>query len=659
MSAVKRLVQFFAVPDNPALVQAQARAFSRQVPLMYAILLLNSVVLAGNYPQAPDLLRLYVPGFLALLCLLRILRWWRMRLRDLSYQEARRLLRSTVVMAAVLGLGFSSWALSLYPYGDAYQQSHVAFYIGITSICCVFCLMQMRGAAIMLALCVLIPFSAFFLTSGNPVFVTLALNLILVVGALMTILLSNYRDFDALVASRAEMERKQQETQRLSDENQLLANVDSLTGLPNRRSFDRQLEQALHHAAADGRQIAVARLDLDSFKSVNDIFGQIAGDAVLSDVALRINALRQPSTFVARLGSDNFALILTEPADAAALQRFGKTLTAAMRPAFETALGTIHLSATAGFAASKPGDTAYALFDRADYATWLAKREARGRAIVFSGKHANQLSKVRRMEHALHTADLDAEIYILFQPQFDIVQNRTTGYEVLARWNSPELGEISPGEFIPMAERIGVISKITQTVLRKALLVSEKLPQPLRLSVNLSAADLGSTTTIEAIVTQLQKSGTPCRVDFEITETAIMRDLVQANDGLVALLALGSRIALDDFGTGHSSLTHVQKLPLDRIKVDRSFVAEVTNDATSRAIIRTTIDLCRNLDISCVFEGIETEEQLDALLGMGGTVMQGYLFGRPMSEAKMFEHVDAEARNGRQSYRRRLFGNAS
>src|SRR5690606_19071382 len=209
-------------------------------------------------------------------------------------------------------------------------------------------------------------------------------------------------------------------------------------------------------------------------------------------------------------------------------------------------------------------------------------------------------------------------------------------------WNSPELGEISPGEFIPMAERIGVISKITQTVLRKALLVSEKLPEPLRLSVNLSAADLGSTTTIEAIVTQLQKSGTPCRVDFEITETAIMRDLVQANDGLVALLALGSRIALDDFGTGHSSLTHVQKLPLDRIKVDRSFVSDAPHDPTSRAIVKTMLDLCRHLGIGCVFEGIETEQQLDTLLGLGGSVMQGYVFGRPMPPDAAVRALQAE-----------------
>ena len=658
MSAIKRLMQFFAVPDDPDLVHAQAQAFSRQVPLMYGMLLVNSLVLAVTHPTAPDLLRLYIPGVMGACCLARIALWWRARDGGVTYAKARRLLASTVPAAAILGISFSMWALSLYPYGGPYAQSHIAFYMGITSIGCVFCLMHLRGAATMVALCVIIPFTAFFSVSGNPIFGALAFNLVLVVGALMTILFNNYRDFSDLVASRAEMARKQAETQRLSDENYRLANVDSLTGLPNRRSFDRQLQEAVVQAEADGTSIAVARLDLDSFKSVNDIFGQITGDRVLVEVANRIGMLRRPSTFVARLGGNNFALIISGATDEASLQACGDVLTAAMRPSFEMKLGTVHLTASAGLAASKPGDTADTLFDRADYVTWVAKREARGRALVFGERHGEDLTRVRRMEHALVTADLDAEIHILFQPQFDIALNRTTGYEVLARWSSPVLGNVSPVEFIPLAERTGLISKITQTVLRKALTVSAKLPKSLRLSVNLSAHDLGSTTAMEGIARLVEQAGKPCRIDFEITETAVMGDLAQANERLLALLALGSRIALDDFGTGHSSLTHVQKLPLDRIKVDRSFVNEVTSDPTSRAIIKTTVDLCRNLGISCVFEGIETEEQLDALLGLGGTVMQGYLFGRPMSEDKMLEHLGSESK-GWQQHRSQIFGTAS
>ncbi|HEV7344763.1 MAG TPA: EAL domain-containing protein [Devosia sp.] len=651
-------MQFFAVPDDPELVRAQTQAFSRQVPLLYSMLLVNTVVLAASYPEAPDVLRLYIPIILGVACAIRITMWWRSRGDHVPEAKARRMLGSTVWISAVLGIGFSAWALSLYPYGGAYQQSHIAFYMAITSIGCVFCLTHLRAAATMVALCVLIPFTAFFVAGGNPVFGALAFNLLLVVGALMIILFGNYRDFAALVASRGEMARKQAETQRLSDENYRLANVDALTGLPNRRAFERHLQAAIDNAETAGTPVAVARLDLDGFKSVNDIFGHTTGDRVLVEVAHRINVLRGEATFLARLTSNSFALVIEETNDEDSLQVYGDVLTAAMRPSFEMKLGTVHLTASAGFAVSKPGDTAETLYDRADYVTWVAKREARGRALVFSEQHAADLSRVRRMEHALHTADLDKEIHILFQPQFDIALNRTTGYEVLARWRSPTLGEVSPVEFIPLAERTGMICKITQTVLAKALAISALLPKTIRLSVNLSAHDLGSTTAMEAIAAVVEKAGRPCRVDFEITETAVMHDIQQASDGLLTLLALGSRIALDDFGTGHSSLTHVQKLPLDRIKVDRSFVAEVTSDPTSRAIIKTTVDLCRNLGISCVFEGIETEQQLEALLGLGGSVMQGYLFGRPMSEQTVLESAAEEA-SGWQRHRRQLLGAAS
>lgn len=641
MSATQKLLQFFAVPNDPELVQAQARAFSRQIPLLYGNVVVNTLLLSATVTGAPPLLRLYIPGLLTLLCIVRMATWLRAR-ETPTYAQARRLLVSAVIASGVLGLAFTAWALSLYAFGDPFHQAHIAFYIALTSICGVFCLMQLRAAAATMALSMLTPFAIFFMNSGNLVLMAVAVTLTMTVATLLWILVANYRDFGAFVASRTEMASRQAETQRLSDENYQLANVDALTGLPNRRSFDRQLQAMLAKAHAGGYQIAVARLDLDSFKSINDIFGQITGDRVLNEVARRINGIRRPSSLLARLGADNFALILGGPTDEANLRSCGEELTRAMRLSFDLTGTNIHLSASAGFASSRPGDTAETLFDRADYATSVAKREARGGVVVFSERHALDISRVRRMEHALHTADLDAEIYILFQPQFDIAHNCTTGYEVLARWRSPLLGEISPAEFIPMAERSGVISKITQTVLRKALAVSERLPKSLRLSVNLSAHDLGSATAIEAIVALVSKAGKPCRVDFEITETAVMRDMDQANAGLLALLALGSRIALDDFGTGHSSLTHVQKLPLDRIKVDRSFVAEVTNDPTSRAIIKTTVDLCRNLGITCVFEGIETEQQLDALLALGGTVMQGYLFGRPMTEDMLGAYLASE-----------------
>ncbi|WP_323015120.1 diguanylate cyclase domain-containing protein, partial [Devosia sp.] len=284
MAGMEILRRFFAVPAEPELVLAQARALSGQIPLMYGILLINSLALAATHQDAPALLRLYIPAALALICAIRIFTWWRSRDRQIDFARARSLLGSTVAIAVLLGAGFAAWALSLYPYGNAFQQSHVAFYMGITSICCVFSLTHLRAAAMIVAVGVLVPFTLFFVSTGNPVFAALAINLLLVMAGLMWILFGNFRNFAEVVAARTEMERKQAETQRLSDENHRLANIDNLTGLPNRRSFVHFLQAALEKAEAEDRRIAVARLDLDNFKSVNDIFGQITGDSVLVEV---------------------------------------------------------------------------------------------------------------------------------------------------------------------------------------------------------------------------------------------------------------------------------------------------------------------------------------------------------------------------------------
>ncbi len=645
MLVLRRIRELFSdASDVPELTLAQWRALSRQVPLLYAMLVANTLIVAWtHYDVAPVWLTLYIPAGLTAICLLRTLIWMRTRHQDVSVAKARLGLLAMIWLGAILAIGFTAWSLSLFSYGDAYLQSQIAFYMGITTIGCMFCLMHVRAAALAVGICVLVPFTAFFATSGQETFTAIAVNMVLVITALLIILLNNNRDFAALVSSRSAMALRQAETQRLFDENHRLANVDSLTGVPNRRAFERELAETLAEAQKQGKSIAVARIDIDGFKAVNEIFGQLAGDDVLVKVARRIEAVKRANTMLARLDGDNFALIMHEPTDHAAQLRCAKVISDIFAESFETPLGVVRVRASLGIASSEPNDTPHSLFDRADYVTWVAKREKRGGAVMFDQRYADELRKVRQMEHLLHTARLEDEIYILLQPQFDVGLGTTTGFEVLARWRSPILGEVSPAEFIPMAERTGQINKITQIVLRQALKVSETLPRKLRVSVNLSANDIGSPTAIEQIVALVGAQNKPSRIDFEITETAVMRDLRQANTSLLALLGLGARIALDDFGTGHSSLTHVQKLPLHRIKIDRSFVMEVTSDPASRAIVKTMVDLCRNLGISCVFEGIETEEQLEALVSLGGQVMQGYLFGRPMRPQDLDDYLNREA----------------
>ncbi|KKB81261.1 hypothetical protein VW35_03850 [Devosia soli] len=626
------------------LTLAQWNALRLQVPLMYIMLLTNSVILAAtHYAVAPHALTLIVPAVLTILCTLRIFVWIRDGKRPVTVEKARRGLRMLVILGPLLAAGFTWWSLSLFPYGDQYQQSHVAFFMGITVIGCMFCLLRVRQAALAISAIVIIPFLLVFGLAGEPTLLAIAVNMLLVTATLTVILFGNYRDFAGLVASRTAITQKQAETQALLEENHRLAWLDSLTGVPNRRSFHQTLDTCLSEASAGGRSLALARLNLDAFKAINEVFGQMMGDQVLREIAQRLDRAKPARSFFARLDSDNFALIVTENTDAKSLERLGKRLCDIVSQPITLVQGTAHVTASIGFAASSTDATPETLFDHADYASWLAKRDMRGRWMIFSAIDAHDLRQIRRMEQMLHAADLDKEIYILLQPQFDVSIGQTTGFEVLARWRSPHLGEVSPADFIPMAERMGQIGRITQVVLRKAIEVSKDLPRGVRLSVNLSAHDIGSDSAVDAVIALMEAAPQPTRIDFEITETAVLRDLHQAKEAVSRLLNLGSRISLDDFGTGHSSLTHVQRLPLHRIKIDRSFVKEVTTDLTSRAIVKTVVDLCRNLGMSCVFEGIETQAQLDALVALGGSVMQGYFFGKPMSVELALAHAE---RNG-------------
>ena len=417
----------------------------------------------------------------------------------------------------------------------------------------------------------------------------------------------------------------------LSAEQTRLAMMDSLTLLPNRRRFFELVEHALLENP-DAPTLTIGVVDLDGFKAVNDIFGHGTGDRVLVAVAERLSISGRLPAVIARMGGDEFGLLVNGDHSDSLIRQFAGDL-AQSSFQFEDAVAT--LSGSFGFARARSGDTATALLERADYAAYEAKHHDRGGVVFFSEHHESRIMADRELERVLLRADLEAEIFPVFQPIVDTANASVVGYEALARWRSTELGDVSPDRFVPMAERLGLVSRITQAMTRQVLSLRPMLPEGTRVSINLSPRDLASQTAMLALTAILGAAPLPCRIDFEITETAIMGDIDEANNALVALMAFGARISLDDFGTGHSSLSRVQTLPLDRIKVDRSFVTSIETDRTSQAIVQTTSDLCRNLGVSCVIEGVETESQLTALLGLGARHVQGYLFGRPAPAAEI------------------------
>jgi diguanylate cyclase (GGDEF)-like protein len=619
MSLIKRLPVLLGLRiSSTDLARSQFQAFSRQIPLLYLILVLNTAAVAYTHLRsAPAWLCIYVPAALGAFCLARTVIWLRNANRELSDAEIAKQLQLTVFLIGALGGAFTWWGLALYPYGDAYARCHVAFFMSITLIGCVFCLMHMRAAALLLTGIVIIPVTVFFSSTGNAVFIAISLNVVLVAIAMISILLIYYKDFANLVESKKELLAKQRETELLNNDNFRLATVDSLTGLPNRRRFFSDLDDLVANKAKSNGRFAIGVIDLDGFKQVNDLYGHAYGDRVLGEVGRRLASFSNSDVMIARLGGDEFGLLLAADADAY-LQKLGASICESIRKPYVWPDTTVRLSCSAGLASfSDAGQTGSQLFERADFALYFAKDRRRGAAVIFSSEHETQITRISEIEQALRRADLSSEMSLAFQPIADTESKRVVSFEALARWTSPSLGHVAPVDFIGVAERSGLIHG----------------PVDMRISFNLSALDITSPTAPERISDIIRSSGVvPERIDFEITETALITDYEQASAALRLLKKIGICISLDDFGTGYSSLSYLHRLPIDKIKIDRSFVCPVEDEPSGRDIVKSIVDLCKNLNLTCIVEGVETEAQADILWDLGCRFMQGYFFGRPTSQ---------------------------
>ncbi|WP_275173248.1 bifunctional diguanylate cyclase/phosphodiesterase [Bradyrhizobium sp. CSS354] len=649
-SHLAAVVELFRVPaDNPELMRAQFDAFSKQIPLLYFILITNTIAVAYTYvPLAPASLSMIVPAVLIAVTGFRTFWWLRQRGVVRNDADILRNLRLTNWIAAPIAAGFTLWSFALYPYGDAFAKSQVAFYMAVTVIGCIFSLMHLRSAALIVTLVVDVPYVLFYFATGEPTLEAMAVNNLLVTGAMVTVLFIYYRDFADLVASRKSLLAQQAATQALSDENFRLANLDSLTELPNRRRFFAELSSAFTDAERRNVRVAVGIIDLDGFKPINDNYGHSVGDRVLIEAGRRIREVCEgfgpQRVEFARLGGDEFGLVVCGDPDDADLMRLGERIGDRVKLPYQLDTAHTGLSCSIGFALfPQSATTAEALYECADYSLYHAKRHLRGRTAIFSSELEAEIRSRGVIENLLRTADFSTEMDLVFQPIVDAMSEHTAGFEVLARWRSSRLGLVSPADFIPAAERIGLIRPLTQALLVRALATARTWPDHIRLSFNLSAHDVCSPEGILPLITIVEKSGLPPhRIDFEITETAVTFDFARAQKSIAALKAMGCGISLDDFGTGYSSLSHVHWLPLDKIKIDRSFIADVNDNAVSHKIIKSLTGLCDDMEIACVAEGVETRAQLDTLRRLGCDFIQGYYFAKPMHGDAIDEYLAKE-----------------
>lgn len=409
------------------------------------------------------------------------------------------------------------------------------------------------------------------------------------------------------------------------------ATRDALTGLLNRASFHELLREKLALAERTDEAIAVLFIDLDRFKSVNDTLGHPIGDGLLAKVGERLRSMSRETDFVARLGGDEFAILQTGGDQPLAAQAMATRLVDLIGRTYVVDGHMLNIGASVGIALA-PGDGSDpdTLLKRADLALYKSKVDGRGTFRFFEGEMDARMQARRAMEINIRKAMALKELELVYQPQVHLQTNDVVGFEALLRWNSAERGIVSPADFIPLAEEIGLIVPIGDWVLRTACHEAASWPKPVSIAVNLSPVQFRNAKLIESVVSALASSGLdPTRLELEITEGALLENTDRVLLALNALRDLGVRISMDDFGTGYSSLSYLQKFPFDKIKIDQSFVRGNTDD--SNAIVRAVAGLGASLGIKTTAEGVETVEQLNRIRAQGCHEVQGYFTGRPMA----------------------------
>jgi diguanylate cyclase (GGDEF)-like protein/PAS domain S-box-containing protein len=448
-----------------------------------------------------------------------------------------------------------------------------------------------------------------------------------------------YADRPAMLLSLMDITERKRAEARLA----FMAQHDGLTGLPNRTLLRQEMDEMLQHTRRSSDKVAVLMLGLDNFKAVNDTLGHAVGDKLLRGVAKRLRSTLREEDTLARLNSDEFAIMqsgMVRPEDAVLLAR--RLLEAVGEPYLLDGHSVV-IGASIGIAMSPgDGDESEKLLKHADMALSRAKNDSRGTFSFFeSGMDARAQSR-RKIEIDLRDAIQGDVLRPYYQPLIDLATGRITGFEALVRWPHPERGMISPAEFIPVAEETGLINALGSLILHRACRDAVAWPDDIRVAVNLSPLQFRAGNLLSVVMEALKQSGLPARrLELEITETLLLEKSSQVQATLHALRALGVRISMDDFGTGYSSLSYLRSFPFDKIKIDQSFVRGLGANNDAQAIVRAIISLGVGLGVTITAEGVETEGELNCLRSEGCHEAQGFLFSHARPNAEIVAMLDA------------------
>lgn len=426
--------------------------------------------------------------------------------------------------------------------------------------------------------------------------------------------------------------------QEIEKELEYLAYYDELTGLPNRALFVETLKKSLTQAKRNGTLLSILFIDLDRFKKINDSHGHYIGDQLLVNVAERLKQMLRDSDTIARNGGDEFVVLIENMKDVLEPFVVATKIIEILNEKFNVNEYDMHIGASIGISLYPvDGDDALDLLKMSDTAMYEAKKIGRNNFQFYSNAMSNQITDRLKLENALRDALDNNELYVVYQPQVNAQTLKTSGFEALIRWNSPEFGMVSPVKFVPILEETGLIYSIGEWIILEVLqFIKSGASNNTKVSINLSTLQCGVSnysTKIRSFIEDAEVD--PSLVEFEITESLLISDFQQAETFLTDISKLGCSIALDDFGTGYTSFSYLTKLPIDIIKIDRSLVTGIDNNRNLQDIVRAIVTMSESLNIKNVFEGVETSDELKMVQELNGKIIQGYLFSKPLGQLEI------------------------
>ena len=610
-----------------ATIEERYSTLRKQIPIIYLLALVNVFGLQIQTTGGVEF-GLNMPTVFSFCAAFRLWQWLHVS-SDISCEAKLNVLRQTDIAAIIICTAICVWFLSLLNTGDPTQRMAVLLFGGFTAIGIAYGLSSSPFSSRVPLVLIALPLIGVGLWSTNFKFFGATISVAIATILMLRMLSVQSRQFSDLMLSRSEVLDEQKAAEEARHDAISEATTDYLTGLRNRRAFIAAIQSEI---ATDSVGFAVAILDLDRFKWTNDTFGHATGDKLLKIVGKRLTAASGDDAVVARLGGDEFAVLFKTVRSSLDAKAEGLGLLLEVnRPAeIDGRPFPIRGCLGVGMSRERSDRSPSRLLADADMALYEAKSDTSGRLAIFEPRMEAPLKRRVHIERAIQASEFIADLRVMYQPIIDLRTGYIISAEALARWTDKSLGEVSPTEFVPIAEQLCLIGKISDHVLGKAFCEALTWAPSIRLSVNLSAIQLSAPSFAEEMLCRLSIENFPAaRLEVEVTETALLSDFACARENLATLSEAGVRIVLDDFGSGFASVSYLREIHFDQIKLDGSLVTNAKESPDGERLLRGVIGLCQALNVVTVAEHIETEEQYNLLLLFGCDAGQGFWFQSP------------------------------